>query len=119
MKKEKIKLMKTLRQKRYSILINNYLNKLFIIENKKKFKNILITVIYVYINKNFSNSNIYITIFPDKYKNKINKILNIKNKYYKNKLSIFFKKKFRIPKLNFYLSNKKTLEFIILSKNII
>ncbi|WGH25777.1 MAG: hypothetical protein NHF89_00310 [Candidatus Shikimatogenerans bostrichidophilus] len=53
MKKEKIKLMKTLRQKRYSILINNYLNKLFIIENKKKFKNILITVIYVYINKKF------------------------------------------------------------------
>lgn len=109
---KKIKIMKTFKQKKYSNLINYYLNKLFIIEKKNKFKNILITAIYVYINNIFSYSNIYITIYPDIYKNKINNLLNIEKKYYKKKLSIIFKNKFRIPDINFYLSNKKILEFI-------
>ncbi|WOX79428.1 ribosome-binding factor A [Candidatus Shikimatogenerans bostrichidophilus] len=100
-----IKQIKTLKQKRYSNLINYFFNKLFIVDNK--FKNILISVVYVYINKNYSYSNIYISIYPNKYKNEIfNKIKNKKN-YYKKKLSIFLKNKFIIPELNFSLSNKK------------
>ncbi|MDH3004675.1 MAG: hypothetical protein NHF90_00810, partial [Candidatus Shikimatogenerans sp. JK-2022] len=105
----KIKIMNTFKQKKYSNLINNYLNKLFILEKKNKFKNILITVIYVYINKMLSNSNIYITIYPDIYKKQITNFLNIKKKYYKNKLSLIFKNKFKIPNINFYLSNNNML----------
>ncbi|WGH26132.1 MAG: hypothetical protein NHF93_00295 [Candidatus Shikimatogenerans bostrichidophilus] len=116
-KKNKLKLMKTFKQRKYSILINKYLNKIFILENKNNFKNIFITVIYVYININYSYSNIYITIYPDIYKNKIYKNIKLKKKYYKKKLSFFLKKKFKIPELNFYLSNKKTLEFIYFTKN--
>ncbi|WGH26665.1 MAG: hypothetical protein NHG02_00355 [Candidatus Shikimatogenerans bostrichidophilus] len=115
---EKIKLMKTFKQKRYSTLINNFFNKLFILENRNIYKNIFITVIYVYINKIYSYSNIYITIYPDIYKKYIINIINKKKNYYRKKLSIVFKKKFKIPKLNFYLSNKKLLEFIYLNKNI-
>ncbi|WGH25497.1 MAG: hypothetical protein NHG13_00670 [Candidatus Shikimatogenerans bostrichidophilus] len=111
-----IKLMYTFKQKKYSHLINKFLNKLFIIENKYKFKNIFITVIYVYINKILTNANIYITIYPDIYKNQIYFILNKKKKYFKNKLSIFFKNKFKIPNLNFFLSNKKILNLVNLNK---
>ncbi|WGH25411.1 MAG: hypothetical protein NHF87_00300 [Candidatus Shikimatogenerans bostrichidophilus] len=105
---KEIKIMNTLKQKKFSNIIKNYLNKLFLIENKK----ILITVLYVYINKIFSYSKIYTTIYPDIYKKKFNSILNKKKIYYKNKLSIIFKNKFRIPDINFYLSNDKILEFI-------
>ncbi|MDH3004791.1 MAG: hypothetical protein NHF85_00565 [Candidatus Shikimatogenerans sp. JK-2022] len=112
----KIKFMYTLKQKKYSSLINNFFNKLFIKENK--FKNILITVIHVYINKIFNLANIYITVYPDIYKNKILYILNIyKNKKkYKQKLSFFLKNKFKIPNLYFYLYNEKILEFLLLNK---
>ncbi|MDH3004232.1 MAG: hypothetical protein NHG00_00210 [Candidatus Shikimatogenerans sp. JK-2022] len=109
---KKIKIMKTFKQKKYSNLINNYLNKLFILENKYIFKNIFITVIYVYINKIFSYSNIYVTIYPDIYQKSINKFLNIKRKYYKKKLSLIFKNKYRVPDIYFFLSNNKILNFI-------
>ncbi|WGH28151.1 MAG: hypothetical protein NHG07_00305 [Candidatus Shikimatogenerans bostrichidophilus] len=68
--KNKFHIMKTLKQKKYSILINNYLNNIFIIENKNNYNNIIITVIYVYINKNYTNSNIYLTIYPKNIKKK-------------------------------------------------
>lgn len=108
--------METFKQKKYSNLIKNFLNKLFILENKYKFKNIFITVLYVYINKNLTFSNIYITIFPDIYKKKILNNLKKNNFFFKKKLSLFFKKKYKIPKLYFYFSNKKILNFINLNK---
>ncbi|WGH24857.1 MAG: hypothetical protein NHF88_00290 [Candidatus Shikimatogenerans bostrichidophilus] len=110
--RNKIKIMETFKQKKYSNLINNYFNKLFILEKNKVFKNIIITVIYVYINKILNYSRIYITIYPKKYDNFIIKFLNNNKKYYKKKLSNFFKYKFKIPEFNFYLSNNNILDYI-------
>ncbi|WGH24673.1 MAG: hypothetical protein NHF92_00290 [Candidatus Shikimatogenerans bostrichidophilus] len=110
--RNKIKIMETFKQKKFSNLINNYFNKLFILEKKKVLKNILITVIYVYINKILNYSKIYITIYPPKYNNYIINYLKKNKKYYKKKLSIFLKNKFKIPEFNFYLSNNNILDYI-------
>ncbi|WGH25040.1 MAG: hypothetical protein NHG14_00290 [Candidatus Shikimatogenerans bostrichidophilus] len=108
----KIKIMKTFKQKKYSNLINNYFNKLFLLESKTKYKNILITVLYVYINKILNYSKIYISIYPNIYNNIIKNKLNLNKKYYKKKLSFIFKNKFKIPNIYFLLSNQKILNFI-------
>ncbi|MDH3003731.1 MAG: hypothetical protein NHF95_00280 [Candidatus Shikimatogenerans sp. JK-2022] len=91
-----------LKQKKLSILINNYLNKIFLLDYKYNNKNIIITVINVKINKSYNNSNVYITIYPKKYKNIIFKKINKNKFFYKKKLSFLLKKKFKIPNLNFF-----------------
>ncbi|BDT61482.1 MAG: hypothetical protein RDO_0100 [Flavobacteriales endosymbiont of Rhyzopertha dominica] len=114
---EKTKIMNTLKQKKISIKINRFLNNLFILEkNNNKFKNILITVIYVYISKNLNYSNIYITVYPNIYNKKILNFLNFKKNYYKKKISNFLKNNFKIPNINFLLLNNNILELIYLNK---
>ena len=98
--------MESNRQKKVARLIQKDLSDIFLLESKKFYQNIMITITHVFVSKDFSIAKIYLSLFPETNKEEVFEDIKKRTSMIKHQLSIKLKNQMRkTPNLIFFIDN--------------